>query len=132
MQRWYENKRHDRRDDPEDRFSSSYPHSSRGQALRKQGPMPRIPGACLSLPQPAPDPIRGTRSGGPDPGFAGMPTGGDRQGRHSHTKRGRLPVVLGLVALGVLLGAGLLTLAVAQSGRSALSLNSPASFPVDI
>ena len=51
---------------------------------------------------------------------------------HSPNKRGRLPVVLGLVALGVLLGAGLLTLAGAQSGRSALSLNSPASFPVDI
>lgn len=61
-----------------------------------------------------------------------MPTGGDRQARHSHTKRGRLPVLLGIVALGVLLGAGLLTLAGAQSGRSTLSLNSPASFPVDI
>lgn len=51
---------------------------------------------------------------------------------HSPNERGRLPVVLGLVALGVLLGAGLLTLAGAQSGRSVLSLNSPASFPVDI
>ena len=126
MQRWYENKRHDRRDGPEDGFSSSYSRSSRGQALRKRGSMPRIPGACPSLPQPAP------ACPGPDPGFAGMPTGRDRQGHHSHTKRGRLPVVLGLVALGVLLGAGLLTLAVAQSGRSTLSLNSPASFPVDI
>lgn len=51
---------------------------------------------------------------------------------HFPNKRARLPVVLGLVALGVLLGAGLLTLAGAQSGRSTLSLNSPASFPVDI
>ena len=66
------------------------------------------------------------------PASAGMTTGGDVQVRHSRNKRGRWPVVLGLVALGVLLGAGLLTLAVAQSGRSALSLNSPASFPVDI
>lgn len=116
MQRWYRNKRHHRRDDPEDGSSSS--------PLRKPVSMPRIPSACLSLPR--------TRSGGPDPGFAGMPAGGDRQVRDSHNKRGRLPVVLGLVALGVLLGAGLLTLAGAQSGRSALSLNSPASFPVDI
>lgn len=66
------------------------------------------------------------------PASAGTTTGGDVQVRHSRNKRGRWPVVLGLVALGVLLGAGLLTLAVAQSGRSALSLNSPASFPVDI
>lgn len=103
MQRWHKNKRHHRRDDPEDGSSSSSPRSSGG-----------------------------TRSGKPDPGFAGTPAGGDLQVRHSHTKRGRVPVVLGLVALGVLLGAGLLTLAVAQSGRAALSLNSPASFPVDI
>ena len=66
------------------------------------------------------------------PASAGMRTGGDVQVRHSRNKRGRWPVVLGLVALGVLLGAGLLTLAVAQSRRSALRLNSPASFPVDI
>ncbi len=124
MQRWYENKKHPLRDDPEAGFSSPYPRSSRGRALRKRVSIPRIPGACPSLPQ--------TRSGGPDPGFAGMPAGGDRQGRHSHTKRGRLPVVLGIVALGLLLGAGLLTLAGAQSGRATLSLNSPASFPVDI
>ena len=77
-------------------------------SLRKQVSMPRIPSS------------------------AGMTLGGDVQVRHSRNKRGRWPVVLGLVALGVLLGAGLLTLAVAQSGRSALSLNSPASFPVDI
>lgn len=77
-------------------------------SLRKRVSMPRIPAS------------------------AGMTTGGDLQGRHSRNKRGRWPVVLGLAALGVLLGAGLLTLAVAQSGRSALSLNSPASFPVDI
>ena len=66
------------------------------------------------------------------PASAGMTTGGDLQVCPSHKKRGRWPVVLGLVAFAVLLGAGLLTLAVAQSGRSALSLNSPASFPVDI
>ena len=66
------------------------------------------------------------------PASAGMTTGGDLQVCPSHKKRGRWPVVLGLMALAVLLGAGLLTLAVAQSGRSALSLNSPASFPVDI
>ena len=77
-------------------------------SLRKQVSMPRIPGS------------------------AGMTTGGDVQVFRSRNKRGRWPVVLGLVALGVLLGTGLLTLAVAQSGRSALSLNSPASFPVDI
>lgn len=77
-------------------------------SLRKRVSMPRIPAS------------------------AGTTPGGDVQGRHSHKKRGRWPVVLGLAALGVLLGAGLLTLAVAQSGRSALSLNSPASFPVDI
>lgn len=103
MQRWYGNKRQHRRNDPEDGSSSSSPGSSRG-----------------------------TRAGGPDPGFAGTTAGGDLQVRHSRTQRGRLPVVLGLVALGALLGAGLLTLAVAQSGRAALSLNSPASFPVDI
>ena len=42
-------------DDPEDGFSSSSLHSSRGQALRKQVSIPWIPGACR----------------GPDPGERG-------------------------------------------------------------
>ncbi len=44
-------------------------------------------------------------------------------------KPSRLLVIL---VLGVLIGAGLLAVAVAQSNRTAFSLNSSASFPVDI
>jgi hypothetical protein len=44
-------------------------------------------------------------------------------------KPSRLIAVLVLAAL---IGAGLLAVAIAQSSRTSFSLNSPASFPVDI
>ncbi|MCE2484365.1 MAG: hypothetical protein J4F42_02535 [Desulfurellaceae bacterium] len=40
-------------------------------------------------------------------------------------------LIIILVVAG-LIGAGLLAVAVAQSGRASFSLNAPASFPVDI
>lgn len=46
------------------------------------------------------------------------------------TKRLIAPLVI--LTLGVLVAAGLLAVAVAQSKRISFSLNSPASFPVDI
>ncbi len=42
------------------------------------------------------------------------------------------PGLIALLVLGVLAAAGLLAVAVAQSNRMSFSLNSPASFPVDI
>ena len=44
-------------------------------------------------------------------------------------KSRRLIIVLAVAGL---IGAGLLAVAVAQSGRASFSLNAPASFPVDI